>query len=105
MAEPVYHFPATGPEPVAGPFKDCTGDLLGETANQPRVDPSRFDTKRRQTLLNLLNALNELSQAECLDRGQLSVLCIPRLLIDFSTQTLIRIQALRMTEIPVSRIV
>ncbi|KAG1834776.1 WD40-repeat-containing domain protein [Suillus variegatus] len=59
---------ATGPAPVAGPFKDCTGDLLGETANQPRVDPSRFDTKRRQTLLNLLNALNELSQAECLDR-------------------------------------
>ncbi|KAG2156855.1 WD40-repeat-containing domain protein [Suillus bovinus] len=59
---------ATDPAPAAGPSKDHTGGLLGETVNRPRVDLPRLDTKRRQTLLNLLNALNELSQAESLGR-------------------------------------
>lgn len=58
----------TVPAPAAGPFKDHTGGLLGETVTQPRVDPPRLDTKRKQTLVNLLNALNELSQAESLGR-------------------------------------
>ncbi|KAG2136654.1 WD40-repeat-containing domain protein [Suillus clintonianus] len=66
VAEPVYLLPATGPAPAANQFKDHTGGLLGETVNQPRVDSPRLDTKRRQTLFNLLNALNELSQAESL---------------------------------------
>jgi hypothetical protein len=105
VAEPVYHFPATGPPPAASPFNDHTGGLLGEAANQPHINPPRLDTKRRQTLLSLLNALNELSQAESLGRGEPSVLCNPRLLVDFSTQTLIRIQALKVTEMAVSRIV
>jgi hypothetical protein len=69
VAEPVYHFSATGSAPITGPFKDHTGGLLGETVDQPRIDPPRLDTRRRQTLFNLLNALNELSQAESLDRG------------------------------------
>lgn len=63
----MYH--ATGSAPITGPFKDHTGGLLGETVDQPRIDPPRLDTRRRQTLFNLLNALNELSQAESLDRG------------------------------------
>lgn len=55
----MYH--ATNPAPTVG-----TGGLFGETVDRPRVDPPRLDTKRRQTLFNLLNALNELSQAESL---------------------------------------
>lgn len=105
MAEPAYHFLVTVPAPAAGPFKDHTGGLLGETVTQPRVDPPRLDTKRKQTLVNLLNALNELSQAESLGRGKSSMLCNPRLFTDSSTQTLIRIQALKMTEMSVSMIV
>ncbi|KAG2030418.1 quinon protein alcohol dehydrogenase-like superfamily [Suillus americanus] len=57
-----------GSTPTAGPFKDHTGGPLGETVDQPRINPPRLDTKRRQTLFNLLSALNELSQAESLDR-------------------------------------
>jgi hypothetical protein len=66
VAEHAYHFLATVPAPAA--FKDHTGSLLGETVTQPRVDPPRLDTKWRQTLVNLQNALNELSQAESLGR-------------------------------------
>ncbi|KAG2343040.1 hypothetical protein BDR05DRAFT_976122 [Suillus weaverae] len=43
--------------------------FLGETDNQPRVDPPRLDTKRRQTSFNLPNTSNEFSQAESLGRG------------------------------------
>lgn len=59
--------PGTGPAPSANQFKD-----FGEAVNPPRVNDSpRLDTKRRQTLLNLLSALNELSQTESLGRGKL----------------------------------
>ncbi|KAG1876395.1 quinon protein alcohol dehydrogenase-like superfamily [Suillus subluteus] len=63
----MYHVTGSAPT-TAGPFKDHTGGPLGETVDQPRINPPRLDTKRRQTLFNLLNALNELSQAESLDR-------------------------------------
>ncbi|KAG1748304.1 quinon protein alcohol dehydrogenase-like superfamily [Suillus paluster] len=59
----------TGSAPATSQFKDYTGSLLGETINLTRVDhPPRLDAKRRQTLFNLLNALNELSQTESLGR-------------------------------------
>ncbi|OJA11366.1 hypothetical protein AZE42_05152 [Rhizopogon vesiculosus] len=52
------------PVPPAHQFKD----YHAEPVNPPRVDPPKLDTKRRQTLLSLLNALNELSQTESLGR-------------------------------------
>ncbi|KAG0696113.1 hypothetical protein DFH29DRAFT_1004842 [Suillus ampliporus] len=59
----------TGTAPATSQFKDYTGSLLGDTIHKSRVDhPPKLDTKRRQTLFNLLNALNELSQAESLGR-------------------------------------
>ncbi|KAH7907662.1 WD40-repeat-containing domain protein [Hygrophoropsis aurantiaca] len=50
---------------VAAQFNDFGA---GESAAPPRSDPPRLDTRRKQTLLSLLNALNELSQSDTLGR-------------------------------------
>ncbi|KAH7928593.1 WD40 repeat-like protein [Leucogyrophana mollusca] len=53
---------------VAAQFNDFSAGLPGEPAAPPRSEPTRLDTRRKQTLLSLLNALNELSQSDALGR-------------------------------------